>query len=94
MICLLIKTSDGEVVSAGEEMSKILNEYILTVFTQEKMQEMPDSERICGADENKMEGISIIKTVEQIIDRTKMRRLIMLNLGKISLQANLDKLNE
>ena len=40
-----LKAGDGELVSSGEEMSKIMNDYFLTVFTQETLQDMPESEQ-------------------------------------------------
>ena len=68
-----LKTANGELVSSGEEISKILNEYFLTVFTQENMQEMPVSEQMFRANDNeKLIDIFINKEiVEQEIDRLK-----------------------
>ena len=68
-----LKAADGNIVSSGEEMSKIMNEYFLTVFTQEKVQDIPESEQVFNGEEAEMlTDITITKEiVEQEIDKLK-----------------------
>ena len=57
-----LKTANGELISSGEGISIILNEYFLTVFTQENMQDIPDSEQILRAEESeKLTDIPVTK---------------------------------
>ena len=68
-----LKTADGELATTGEEMSKILNEYFLTVFTEENTQVMRNCEEIFRVgDDQKLIDITVSKEiVEQEIDRIK-----------------------
>ena len=68
-----LKAADGELVSSDEGISKILNEYFITVFTQENLQDIPVSEQMFRAEENeKLKDITITKEqVEKEIDRLK-----------------------
>ena len=68
-----LRISDGELVNSGEEMSKIMNEYFLTVFTQETVQDVPEAEQVFNGEENdKLVDIIITKDiVEQEIDKLK-----------------------
>ena len=68
-----LKAGDGELVSSGEEKSKIMNDYFLTVFTQETLQDMPESEQVFNGEENELlTDITITKEiVEQEIDKLK-----------------------
>ena len=68
-----LKTAEGDLVATGKEMSKILNDYFLTVFTEENTQEMPDCEELFRAgDDQKLIDIAVTKEiVEKEIDRLK-----------------------
>ena len=68
-----LRIGDGELVNSGEEMSKIMNEYFLTVFTQETVQDVPEAEQVFNGEENdKLVDIIITKDiVEQEIDKLK-----------------------
>ena len=44
-----LKTDTGDLVENGEDMSKALNDYFLSVFTQENMTTIPEKGSIiCG----------------------------------------------
>ena len=68
-----LRAGDGELVNSGEEMSKIMNEYFLTVFTKETLHSMPGCEQVFrGEGGEKLIDIPITKEiVEQEIDRLK-----------------------
>ena len=60
----LLKPADGEPVTSGEEIRKVLREYLLTVFTQQSAQEMLNSEESFGEVEEKLMDVN--KTKERV----------------------------
>ena len=68
-----LKSPEGQLVSSGEEMSGVLNDYFLTVFTHENKDIMPDCEpHFSGVSSDRLTDISITQMiVKDEIDRLK-----------------------
>ena len=65
-----LKSAIGELVSSGEGICKIFNEYFLTVFIQEDMQGILDSEQIfIGEASKKLTDIPVTKEMVKKKDR-------------------------
>ncbi len=47
-----LKTEAGEIIESGEEMSKLLNDYLLSVFTRENQDTIPVGEEVFKGEEN------------------------------------------
>ncbi len=47
-----LKTETGEIMESGEEMSNLLNEYFLSVFTRENQETIPTGEEVFQGEDN------------------------------------------
>ncbi len=60
-----LKTEAGQVIESGEDMSKLLNDYFLSVFTREKQDTIPEGEVFQGEDNEKLRDVTITREVVQ-----------------------------
>ncbi len=50
-----LKTEAGEVIGNGKEMSNLLNDYFLSVFTRENQDTIPAGEEVFQGEDNEKE---------------------------------------
>ena len=61
-----LKTEPGEIIESGEDMSKLLNDYFLLVFTRENQDTIPVREEVFqGEDNEKLRDVIITRQVVQ-----------------------------
>lgn len=61
-----MNTNTGELVENGEDMSKMLNDYFLSVFTQENLTTIPERVQVYeGEDNDKLRDVTITRQVVQ-----------------------------
>ncbi len=59
-----LKTNTGELVENGEEISQMMNDYFLSVFTQENRTTIPNRVQVYEGEENdKLGNVIIIRQV-------------------------------
>ncbi len=61
-----LKTEAGEIIDSGKEMSNLLNDYFLSVFTRENQDTIPAGEEVFqGEDNGKLRDVIITRQVVQ-----------------------------
>ncbi len=68
-----LKTEAGETIESGEDMSKLLNNYSLSVFTRENQDTIPVGEKVFqGEDNEKLRDVIITRqAVQKEIEKLK-----------------------
>ncbi len=71
-----LKTDTGNVINEGEGMSKLLNNYFLSVFTQENLSTLPEGVHVYeGNDNDSLRDVTITRQIEQEeIDRLQKNK--------------------
>ncbi len=71
-----LKTEAGEIIESGEEMSTLLNDYFLSVFTTENQDIIPTGEEVFqGEDNEKLRDVIITRqVVQKEIDKLKKNK--------------------
>ncbi len=65
----MLKTEAGEIIESGEEMSNLLNDYFLSVFTWENQDAISAGEEVFqGKDNEKLQDVIITRQVERWTD--------------------------